>query len=266
MSERYAVLEEQAGARRARDNVLGRKVLLVKCVDRERAKKAAEISHPNLAAIFDLDGDDIVYEDVVGPTLAEKIAEGLSPIDVAKLASALGDALTAAHEAGVAHGAVAPENVRFAKSGLKLLGLGLAAGTADDDQRALAALVYEAFSKKKPSDPPAPLAEMDDARSPLLRARIDAALSRAFDPKKLYPTCRELGASGCFAATVAFFALICGLYHSPIRHRIRIARNAIVENHAIEDWPNGTTIAAASTGPIEVPKLPPSWNTDCAKP
>ena len=63
-----------------------------------------------------------------------------------------------------------------------------------------------------------------------------------------------------------FLAAICGLYHCPIRHRMTIARNAIEENQAIEGWPNGTTINAASTGPIEVPKLPPSWNTDCAKP
>ena len=59
-------------------------------------------------------------------------------------------------------------------------------------------------------------------------------------------------------ACAAFLPAICGLYHSPIRHRIRIARKAIVENQAIEGWPNGTTISAASSGPIEVPKLPPS--------
>jgi hypothetical protein len=52
--------------------------------------------------------------------------------------------------------------------------------------------------------------------------------------------------------------VICGLYQTPIRHRITIARNAIDENQAIDGWPNGTTIKAASTGPIEVPKLPPS--------
>ena len=45
-----------------------------------------------------------------------------------------------------------------------------------------------------------------------------------------------------------------------------MARKAIEENQAMLGWPNGTTISAASSGPIEVPKLPPSWNTDCAKP
>ena len=43
-----------------------------------------------------------------------------------------------------------------------------------------------------------------------------------------------------------------------MRHRIRIARKAIEENQAIEGWPNGTTISAASTGPIEVPFGQPS--------
>ena len=30
--------------------------------------------------------------------------------------------------------------------------------------------------------------------------------------------------------------------------------------------PNGTTMKAASNGPIAWPKLPPSWNSDCASP
>ena len=71
-------------------------------------------------------------------------------------------------------------------------------------------------------------------------------------------TRRELGASGCAASGAAFFAAICGLYQSPIRHRITIARNAIEENHAMLGWPNGTTINAASSGPIDVPRLPPT--------
>ena len=71
-------------------------------------------------------------------------------------------------------------------------------------------------------------------------------------------TRRELGASGCAFGAGNFFAAICGLYQTPIRHRMMIARNAIDENQAMLGCPNGTTISAASTGPIEVPKLPPS--------
>ncbi|MOA36926.1 hypothetical protein D3C78_1584840 [compost metagenome] len=37
-------------------------------------------------------------------------------------------------------------------------------------------------------------------------------------------------------------------------------------NQATLRWPNGTITAAASSGPMAVPVLPPTWNTDCAKP
>src|SRR6202035_1687222 len=77
---------------------------------------------------------------------------------------------------------------------------------------------------------------------------------------------RELGASGCASIGAAFRVVIRGLYQRPIRHRMTIARKAIEENQAMLGCPNGTTIMAASSGPIEVPALPPTWNTDCAKP
>ncbi len=71
-------------------------------------------------------------------------------------------------------------------------------------------------------------------------------------------TRRESGASGCRSTGANFLAAICGWYQTPIRHRSTIARNAMVENHTMLGWPNGTTINAASTGPIEAPKLPPT--------
>ena len=37
-------------------------------------------------------------------------------------------------------------------------------------------------------------------------------------------------------------------------------------NQATLRWPNGTITAAASSGPIALPVLPPTWNTDCASP
>ena len=43
-------------------------------------------------------------------------------------------------------------------------------------------------------------------------------------------------------------------------------RSASTENQAIDGWPNGSTTKAASSGPIAVPVLPPTWNTDWARP
>ena len=38
------------------------------------------------------------------------------------------------------------------------------------------------------------------------------------------------------------------------------------ENHAMLRCPAGSTINAASNGPIDDPALPPTWNSDCASP
>ena len=37
-------------------------------------------------------------------------------------------------------------------------------------------------------------------------------------------------------------------------------------NHATLCWPYGTITAAATSGPIALPVLPPTWKIDCAKP
>src|SRR4051812_13432233 len=47
---------------------------------------------------------------------------------------------------------------------------------------------------------------------------------------------------------------------------MRIARNAAAENQATLPWPRGTTMKAASSGPIAEPALPPTWNSDWARP
>ena len=45
-----------------------------------------------------------------------------------------------------------------------------------------------------------------------------------------------------------------------------IASKAAAENQAMLPCPRGTTTNAASNGPMADPELPPSWNSDCAKP
>ena len=41
---------------------------------------------------------------------------------------------------------------------------------------------------------------------------------------------------------------------------------AVTPNHAMLRWPFGSTMKAASSGPIADPALPPTWKSDCAKP
>src|SRR5450631_586142 len=58
----------------------------------------------------------------------------------------------------------------------------------------------------------------------------------------------------------------CRLYHAPTRIKISMATSASAENHAMLGCPAGSTMKAASRGPIDDPALPPTWNSDCARP
>lgn len=196
-------LERYAGGR---DNVLGRKIVLCRVSGphaarlNDEARAAAAVSHPNIVSILDLGEGWIVFEWTEGSTIRERLAHGpISAAEVAKMATELGGALAAIHEAGLVHGDVRPENVLLTKTGAKLAAFGLPSEreerAAAADQRAFASTLYEAFSgRPAPAEgAPTPLAQLaDDIRARVLRARVDAALSRAFG-KNPYPSCRELG-------------------------------------------------------------------------
>ena len=133
----------------ARDTVLGRRVavkilrddlglppdLKAQLVDRMRqeARAAATLSHPGMVTLHDMGHDEqvglfLVFELIDGPTLREQLAKSgpLPPATVASIARTLGAALTHAHEAGVIHRDVKPENVMLARTGAKLTDFGIA--------------------------------------------------------------------------------------------------------------------------------------------
>src|SRR5215471_7074210 len=96
------------------------------------AEVLASLNHPNIAAIYDLEGEGdsrfLVLELVEGDTLAECIQRGPIPVEEAlQIAHGICEALEAAHEKGIVHRDLKPANVKITPDGkVKVLDFGLA--------------------------------------------------------------------------------------------------------------------------------------------
>ena len=130
----------------AHDNILRRDVALKVLRDRyaeseefverfrREARSAARLNHPNIASVYDLghSGDGtyhIAMEYVSGGTLKDRIvaAGSLDPSIAADLGSQVAEALGFAHERGVIHRDVKPENILLTTSGdAKVVDFGIA--------------------------------------------------------------------------------------------------------------------------------------------
>src|SRR5262245_44868240 len=96
------------------------------------AEVLASLNHPNIAAIYDLQGANgsrfLILELIEGQTLAEHIARGPIPVDEAlDIAKYICEALEAAHEKGIIHRDLKPANVKITPEGkVKVLDFRLA--------------------------------------------------------------------------------------------------------------------------------------------
>ncbi len=205
---------------------------------RQEARASARVTHPNIVALFDMGEEDdigvfLVFEHAEGVTLKSRLTRGpLAPKAAGRLASELGDALATAHQAGVLHRDVKPENIILTKTGAKIADFGIARvpestltkgggllGTpaysspesvtygehsAASDQFSLAATLYEAVSGRRafPGDDAVGVASRIQTEEPLpiarslgLDAKVDAVLSRGMckNAEKRFSSCAELG-------------------------------------------------------------------------
>jgi serine/threonine protein kinase len=99
---------------------------------RREAEAVAALSHPHICALYDVgresELDFLVMEYLEGETLQARLRRGPLPlVEALKLATEIGDALSAAHRAGIVHRDLKPSNVMLTRSGVKLLDFGLAA-------------------------------------------------------------------------------------------------------------------------------------------
>lgn len=237
---RDPVLERHVAVKLLRDDLSiaadVREGLLVRM--RHEARAAARVTHPHLVVLHDMGEDEdvglyLVFEYLEGPTLKQRLAEGrLSPRQAARMARELGSALSFAHERGVLHRDVKPENIILSPTGAKITDFGIARvpdstlthaggllGTPaysapetfresrfshHSDQFSLAATLYEAISGERafPGDDAVSVASKiaNDPPEPFaadLRYpdELDAILLRgmAKNPSDRFGSCKELG-------------------------------------------------------------------------
>ena len=101
---------------------------------RREAQVLASLNHPNIAAIYGVEDLALVMELVEGPTLAEILDKGPTPLEESlAVARQIAEALEYAHERGVVHRDLKPANIKVTPDGrVKVLDFGLAKAVAQE--------------------------------------------------------------------------------------------------------------------------------------
>jgi len=107
-------------------------------------QRASALNHPNIASIYDVLEENgevlLVMEFVNGQTLRDRLDGPMKAQEFLPIALECAAALTAAHEKGILHSDIKPENIMLTPDGhVKLLDFGVArrVATADDTTRSM---------------------------------------------------------------------------------------------------------------------------------
>jgi len=95
------------------------------------ARTIAQLNHPNIATIYSIEQESdklfIAMELVEGESLATVMSRGaLPPAEAVKIFKQVAEALAEAHDKGIVHRDIKPDNILVGKRGIKVLDFGIA--------------------------------------------------------------------------------------------------------------------------------------------
>src|SRR5581483_2405291 len=95
------------------------------------ARTIAQLNHPNIATIYSIEQEAdklfIAMELVEGESLAAVLARGaLQPVEAVPIMRQVAEALAEAHDKGIVHRDIKPDNILVGKRGVKVLDFGIA--------------------------------------------------------------------------------------------------------------------------------------------
>jgi serine/threonine protein kinase len=97
----------------------------------QEARAVAALNHPHICTLHDIGNDEqmhyLVFEYLAGELLSDRLSRGsLETTEALGYAIQIGDALVHAHEHGILHLDLKPQNIMLTRSGAKLFDFGIA--------------------------------------------------------------------------------------------------------------------------------------------